>query len=130
MQKLLRQMAFCFAAGSVGALAKGGAVWICVNFAAAGLASQLARAQYPSGLYARIVWGGLAAFLFLLPFARVNWILRGLLWGAVVTVLQVFILPLLTHGGVHFALMPLLSVLALSCVWGLVTALALRTIGT
>ena len=127
MQKWLRQMALCFSAGSVGALAKSGAVWGCAQFGA-GMAAYLARAQYPSGLYARIVWGGIAAFLFLLPLSRNSWV-RGLIWGVVVALLQIVALPLLGHGSVHFELMPLLSVLVLGCVWGLASALALRLFG-
>lgn len=129
MQKWLRDIALCFSAGSVGALAKSAAVWGCARVAAAGLASHLASAQYPSGIYARIVWGGVAALLFLLPLVRSSWMVRGLFWGVVVAALQVIALPLLDHASVHFALLPLLSVLVLSCIWGLATAIALRLFG-
>ena len=130
MQNWLRQVALCFSAGSVGAVAKIGAVWICARFAASAvLASHLANAQYPAGVYARIVWGGIAASLFLLPGVRSSWVVRGLCLGVVVAALQVVVVPLLEHGSVHFALVPLLSVLALSCIWGLAAAIALRLFG-
>ncbi len=131
MQKWLREMALCFSAGSAGALAKSGAVWGSARFAAStGLAAHLAGAQYPSGIYARIVWSGVAGFLFLLPLVRNNWIVRGLFWGFIAAALQIVVIPVLGHGGLHFALIPLLSVLALSCIWGLVTVLALRSFGS
>ena len=130
MQKWLREVALCFSAGSVGALAKSGAIWLCAYFSiTAGFASHLAGAQYPSGIYARIVWGGIAAFLFLLPLVRSSWVVRGLSLGLVAALLQVVAVPLLEHGSVHFAAVPLLSVLVLSCIWGLATAIALRLFG-
>jgi hypothetical protein len=130
MHKWLRELAFCFSAGSIGALAKSGAIWLCAHFAAGNLVSHLTNAQYPAGIYARIVWGGVAAFLFLLPIARGNWIVRGLLWGIIVALLQAFAIPLLDHANLHFALVPLLSVLVLGCIWGLAAAIALRLFGT
>lgn len=130
MQRWLREVALCFSAGSVGALAKSAAVWGVARFAAGtGLASHLANAQYPAGIYARIVWGGLAAFLFLLPLVRRSWIMRGLFWGLIVAGFQMIVLPLAAHSSLHFALLPLLSVLVLSCIWGLATAFALRLFG-
>lgn len=130
MQKWLREIALCFSAGSVGAMAKTGTIWLCAYFSGtAGFASHLANAQYPSGVYARIVWGGIAAFLFLLPLVRGSWVVRGLSLGLIAAVLQVVVVPLLEHGGMHFALVPLLSVLVLSCIWGLATAIALRLFG-
>jgi hypothetical protein len=130
MQKWLRQLALCFSAGSVGALAKSGIIWLCMYSAiSAGFASHLASAQYPAGMYARIVWGGVAAFLFLLPLASNSWIVRGLLWGVIIAVLQVIAIPLVSHGGMHFAVMPFVWALILSCVWGLATAIALRLFG-
>ncbi len=128
MQKWLREMALCFSAGGVGALAKTGAIWLCGYFSITSFASHLAGAQYPSGVYARIVWGGIFAFLFLLP-VRGSWVERGLILGLVAAVLQVIAVPLMEHGNMHFALMPLLSVLALSCIWGLATAIALHLFG-
>src|SRR5262245_37377935 len=130
MQKFLREMALCFSAGGIGALAKSGIVWLCANFAGSTLASHLASAQYPSAFYTRIVWGGLAAWLFLLPLARSSsWVVRGLLWGVIAALLQIVVLPLVSHGGIHLSLVPLLSVFVLCCVWGVATALALRLFG-
>lgn len=130
MQQWLRQLALCFAAGSAGGFAKGALVWCLAHSAAtAGFGLHLAAAQQPAGLYARIVWGGLYAFLFALPVARSSWLFSGLLWGAIVSALQLIALPLLLHGMPHLAFMPVVAALVLNCAWGLVTAALLRLIG-
>ena len=127
MHRWLRDLALCFAAGAAGGAAKGLLVW-CLSYYAvtAVLGAQLANALYPAGIYARVVWGGLYGFLFLLPPARGSLLMSGLLWGAVASVLQLAIVPLLTHSGMHLALAPLLSTLILNSVWGVGTALLLR----
>lgn len=131
MQKWLRDIALCFSAGSAGALAKTGVIWLCLHIAVLdGFAAYLASAQYPAGFYARIVWGGIGAALFLLPLVRKSWWVRGLCWGVIAALLQLFALPLIGGGSMHFALIPMLSALVLGCVWGLATALALRLLGS
>lgn len=130
MDKWLRELALCFSAGAVGALAKSGAIWLCAQAAfSAGWVAYLLNAQYPRDLYARIVWGGVAGFLFLLPMMRKRWPLRGLFWGVVLAALQLVLVPLLTHGGFYFALAPALAALALALVWGLAAAFMLRLCG-
>lgn len=130
MQKWLRDIALVFAAGCAGALAKTGVIWLCLHFSSLhGVASYLSGAQYPAGFYARIVWGGIGAALFLLPLVRKSWLVRGLCWGIIAALLQLVALPLLSGGSVHFALIPILAALVLSCVWGITTALALRLLG-
>ncbi|MFT3929984.1 MAG: hypothetical protein QM709_06765 [Spongiibacteraceae bacterium] len=130
MQKWLRDIALCFAAGCVGALAKTGVIWLCFHFSVLnGVASHLASAQYPAGFYGRIVWGGIGAVLFLLPVMRKSWPMRGLCWGLIAASLQLFVLPLVAGGTIHFSLFPMLSALTLGCVWGVATAAALRGLG-
>lgn len=130
----LRDLALCFAAGAAGGAAKGLLVWACSYFPlTAALAGHLAAAlhaqnlPYANGLYARIVWGGLCGFLFLLPLARNAPLVSGFLWGLVITLMQWVALPLL-HGNLHFALAPAAATLLLNCVWGWVAALLLRGI--
>jgi hypothetical protein len=132
MHRWLREFALCFAAGAAGGMAKGLLVLACSYFpVSAVLGRHLASALHPqnlphdNGLYARVVWGGLYAFVFLLPVARNSLLFSGLLWGAVITLLQWVVLPLL-HGGLNFSLMPVVATLILNSAWGLVTALMLR----
>jgi hypothetical protein len=134
MHRWLRELALCFGAGAAGGAAKGLLVLVCVYFpVSAVLGRHLANALHPqnlphdNGLYARIVWGGLYGFLFLLPVASGSVLLSGLLWGAVITLVQWVVLPLL-HGGLQFSLMPVMATLILNSAWGLVTALLLRWI--
>jgi hypothetical protein len=129
MRRWLHDLALCFAAGAAGGAAKGLLVWGCKYFAvSAALAGYLASALHPPGLYARIVWGGLYGLLFLLPVARGSVWLSGFLWGGVASLLQLVILPLLTHGGLHLMPVLVLSTLVLNSLWGCVTALLLRWI--
>jgi hypothetical protein len=132
MHRWLRELALCFAAGAAGGAAKGLLVIACSYFpVSAVLGRHLANALHPqnlphdNGIYARIVWGGLYAFLFLLPVASSSLLVSGLLWGAVITAVQWVVLPLL-HGSLHFAAMPIVATLILNSAWGLVTALLLR----
>ena len=129
MTQWLRRIALCFAAGAVGGLARGLLVSALTHYGAtAAIGHHLAAALQPAGLYARIVWGGLYAFVFLLPVARNSWLMAGLLWGVVVTALQLVALPMLLHSVPHFALLPAVSALVLNVVWGLTTALVLKLI--
>jgi hypothetical protein len=73
-------------------------------------------------VYQRLVWGGLAGFVFTLPFLRSSWLVAGLVWGVVITLLQ----WILIHDGFRLLVMPMLSALVLNCVWGVVTAAVLR----
>jgi hypothetical protein len=123
MRNQLRELALCFAAGTVGGFAKSVVVWTCAHFAStAFFGSHLAGALFPAGIYQRLVWGGLAGFLFMLPVLRHSWLAAGLLWGIAASLLQWF----LAHNELHLLVMPMLSTLVLNCLWGLVTAAMLR----
>jgi hypothetical protein len=129
MHRWLRDLALCFAAGAAGAVAKGVLVWLCsYSSLSAPFGAYLATALYPLGFYQRVVWGGLYGFLFLLPPARGSLLMSGLLWGGVVSLLQLVVLPLLQHGGLHWSLTLVLSTVLLNCIWGCATALLLRLI--
>lgn len=129
MNQWLRQLALCFAAGAAGALVKSLLAWACVRYGVAGpLGPHLPAGLGAGVLYPRIVEGGLWGFLFLIPLARNSVLASGLLWGAVVTVVQWLVLPLLYHSGLHFAALPLAAALLFNAVWGLATALLLRSI--
>lgn len=123
----LRQFALCFAAGCAGGLIKSAAAWgayrlgITVLIGAHG-----AGALTPGVLYPRVIWGGLWGALFLLPFLRNKAVVGGLIAGAIVTLVQWVVLPLWWHGGINFALMPLLDALLLNLIWGVAGALLLK----
>jgi hypothetical protein len=123
----LRQFALCFAAGCVGGLAKSAAAWGAYRLGVTVLiGGHGANALTPGALYPRVIWGGLWAALFLLPFLRNRIFLGGLLAGAIVTLVQWVVLPLWWHSGLNLALMPMLDALLLNLIWGVVTALVLK----
>lgn len=127
MNQWLRRMAFCFSAGAVGGLVKALAAWACARYGWDDpFGVHYSAALAAAALYPKVVWGGLWGFLFLLPLARSSLWISGLIWGLVVTLMQLVLLPLLTHAGLHLALLPALAALLLNCVWGLATALVLR----
>lgn len=129
MRQWLRASALCYSAGAVGGLAKGGLIWACGRAAlTAPLADQLARGLHPGGLYMRLVWSGLYALIFLLPFARSSLLSRGLLAAMAVSVLQLLILPLAQHGQLHIFELATLALLVLNCAWGITAAAVLRLI--
>lgn len=129
MQQWLRQSALCYSAGAVGGLAKGGLIWGCGRVAlTAPLADQLAQALHPGGLYMRLVWSGLYALIFLLPFARSSLLWRGLLAAMAVSVLQLLVLPLLQHSHLHIFSLTTLALLVLNCAWGMTAAAVLHFI--
>ena len=82
----------------------------------------------PALLYPRIVWGGLWGALFLLPFPRLSWWLRALVFSLGPTAM---VLVLAYEGrspiGLH-GLGPLL-IAASNAVWGLAAGWLLWTIG-
>lgn len=126
MKSWLRLFALCYAAGTAGALAEGGAVWVLRQFAvSAGFAAQLAGAQH-GGLYARLVWAGLFGLLFALPMLRSSLLLRGVLVGSLVALLQALIIPLLQHAGLHLLAWSTLWLWLASVVWGIAAAAVLR----
>lgn len=42
-------------------------------------------------LYRQMTWGGIWGFAFLIPIMTNNWILRGIVWGAIATVVALFV---------------------------------------
>jgi hypothetical protein len=127
MRQWLRASALCYSAGTVGGLAKGGLIWACGRAVlTAPLADDLARALHPGGIYMRLVWSGMYALIFLLPFARSSLLLRGLLGAMAVSVFQLLLLPLIQHSNLHIFTFTTLALLVLNCAWGIAAAAMLR----
>ncbi len=133
MKTFIRSMSVVFSSGCFGGFINSLAVWV---FGTLGitktLSVKLAPALTLSWLYPRIVWGGLWGFLFLLPFLRRSLYLRGLLYSLGPTAVQLFIVfPVQAQKGVmgiDLGMMTPIFVLFFNAVWGVCTALWLRSI--
>jgi hypothetical protein len=127
----VKEWSLAFAAGALGGLANSLTLWF---FGAFGinrlLGVALAPMLTPAWLYPRLVWGGLWGFLFLLPFPRLAYPSRGLIYSLAPTLVQLFIVfPLVLHkgvGGLELGYLTPLLVLLFNAVWGLVAALWLH----
>jgi hypothetical protein len=127
----LKEVSLTFAAGALGGLANSLVLWV---FGAVGLTHLLGVAiaprLTPAWLYPRLVWGGLWGFLFLLPYPRLTYPSRGLIYSLGPTLVQLFIVfPLAAHKGVaglELGHLTPLFVLFFNAVWGLVAAVWLK----
>lgn len=127
MDAAAKRLSLAFAAGALGALANGVALWLAGNFgvtAAIGVA--IAPHLTPAWLYPRICWGGLWGLLFALPVLERSWVLRGFVLSLAPTIVQLFfVFPEKTAAGtmgLGLGHLTPLVVLAANGLWGLVAA--------
>jgi hypothetical protein len=134
MRQFLDRASMSFAAGAFGGLVNSLAVWAAGAYhLAARLGIEIAPALTANWLYPRIVWGGLWGFLFMLPFMRRHWWLRGIILSLLPTAFQLlYVFPYETGQGVFGiglgALTPAF-VLVANAIWGLSAAWLLRMTG-
>ena len=79
----------------------------------------------PAFLYKQMVWGGLFGLLFVAPFVKDSWILRGVIVGLIASLAALFIfLPMAGAGiaGLNAGTLTPVLVLVANSVWGLVAA--------
>lgn len=127
----VKEVSLAFAAGVLGGLVNSLVVWL---FGVLGinhlLGVALAPPLTPSFLYPRLVWGGLWGFLFLLPFPKLTYPSRGLIYSLAPTVVQLFIVfPLALEkgvAGISLGYLTPLLVLFFNGVWGLSAAIWLK----
>jgi hypothetical protein len=130
----LTSLSLTFAAGAVGGLLNSLVLWF---FGLQGinqwLGVQLAPALTPAFLYARLVWGGIWGWLFLLPWGRGCRWRQGLILSLLPTLVQLFyVFPYRLHKGLlgwDLGLLTPALVVFFNAVWGLAAAgwLALTT---
>ena len=130
MSITLKNLSLVFAAGSLGGLLKGLAAWFCGAWGFnALLGSQFAPALTPFWVYQHVVWGGLWAFLFLLPPRGRSYVSLGVIYSLPQTLIALlFLMPKMGKGVLGLQMGPMTPVLILifGFVWGLVTALWLK----
>src|SRR4030042_3406655 len=93
MPVTFKNISLVFAAGSLGGLLKGLTAWL---FGTLGLnallGSQFAPALTPFWVYQHMVWGGLWAFLFLLPLRGVSYASRGIIYSLPQTLISLLVM--------------------------------------
>jgi len=127
----VKEWSLAYAAGAVGGLANGLAIWL---FGLVGINQLLGVALAPQLttplIYNKLVWGGIWGFIFLLPFPRLTYPSRGLIYSLGPSLVQIFIVfPLMAHlgvGGIQLGYLTPLLVLFYNAVWGIVTAIWLQ----
>ena len=126
----LKNLSLLFAAGSMGGLLKGLTAWLWGAWGVnALLGSQFAPALTPFWVYQHMVWGGLWAFLFLLPLRRRSYVSLGIIYSLPQTLITLLILmPKMGKGLLGLQMGPMTPVLILffGFVWGIATALWLK----
>jgi len=126
----LKTVSLVFAAGSLGGVAKGLAAWLC---GAAGinalLGSQFAPALTPMWVYQHAVWGGIWAFLFLLPLRKVSYVSQGIIYSLPQTLIALLVMmPNMGRGllGLQMGYTTPVLILFFGFIWGIVTSLWLK----
>jgi hypothetical protein len=127
----VKEVSLAYAAGALGTLASGLAILL---FGAVGINQLLGVAPAPhltpAWLYHRLVWGGIWGWLFLLPYPRLTYPSRGLIYSLGPSLVQIFIVfPLVAHkgvGGIELGYLTPLLVLFYNAIWGIVTAIWLQ----
>ena len=83
-------------------------------------------------IYNKLVWGGIWGFIFLLPFPRLTYPSRGLIYSLGPSLVQIFIVfPLVAHlgvGGIQLGYLTPLLVLFYNAIWGIVTGIWLQVV--
>jgi len=127
----MKKMMVCFSAGCLGALANSLVVW---QFGELGIARWAGVSIAPSltagWLYPRIVWGGIWGLLFVLPFLKSRFLLKGTLLSLLPTAVQLFLIfPYQANkglAGLSLGMWTPAFVLVYNWVWGVVAAVSIK----
>ncbi len=127
----MRKLLIYFSAGCIGGLANSLAVW---GFGHWGIARAvgvaLAPAWTPQWLYPRIVWGGIWALLFVLPFLKSKPIVKGSILSIFPTLVQLFIVfPYQTHqgmAGLELGWLTPVLVIFFNWIWGVTAGITIK----
>lgn len=127
----MKKILVCFAAGCLGALVNSLAAWQAGALGITRWAGVLMAPSLSAGwLYPRIVWGGLWGVLFVLPFLKSRFLLKGTLLSLVPTAFQLlYVFPNKTgYGlfGIGLGMWTPIFVLVYNWIWGVVAAMTIR----
>jgi hypothetical protein len=124
----LRKVSVSFAAGCLGGVANGMAVWLAgLKGITASFGVSIAPRLTAPWMYQRVVWGGIWGALFLLPFLRRSVLGRGFLYSLGPTVVQLLVVfPYQADKGLlglQLGNYTPLFVLVFNFIWGLAAAI-------
>lgn len=132
MRPLIQHITTSFSCGVFGALAACLLLWVLGTYGInAALGVRLAPSLTLGWLYPYLVWGGIWAMLFLLPW-RNAWLTRGILLSVPPLLVQFFLMfPRSGAGvaGLSLGTLAPLVVFVVFAVWGSATSLMLRYLG-
>ena len=127
----MKKIMICFSAGCLGAVANSLVVWQCGELGITRWAGvSIAPSLTPGWLYPRIVWGGIWGLLFVLPFLKSRFLLKGTLLSLLPTAVQLFfIFPYEANkglAGLRLGMWTPAFVLVYNWVWGVVAAASIK----
>ena len=127
----MKKICIYFSAGSFGGLANGLGVWLFGYWGIAkNLGVSIAPALSPGYLYPRIVWGGVWALLFALPFMKSKPITKGVILSIFPTLVQLLVVfPLKAkkgYLGIELGLLTPLFVIIYNAIWGIFAGLIIK----
>lgn len=125
----LKELSIAFTAGALGALIITLLMWLEVKY---GLANSLSiNLPNLSGqalvlkIYKMVAWGGIWAFLLLLPLLKSKWFLRGIIFSlapSIVTFLYFAPKSGIGYFGIDAGYLMPLNILILNAIWGIIAA--------
>lgn len=126
----MKNLSLIFAAGALGGLLKGLTAWLGGAWGInALLGSQYAPALTPFWVYQHVVWGGLWAFLFLLPLKRLSYVSLGIIYSLPQTLVALLVMmPQMHRGllGLRLGYTTPALILFFGFVWGIATGFWLK----
>ena len=127
----MKRMLVCYSAGCLGALASSLVAWQSGELGFSHWAGvSLAPRLVAGWLYPQIVWGGLWGLIFLLPFLKSRWMLKGTVLSLLPAAFQLLYLypHQLGHGwaGLRLGMWTPAFVLVYHWVWGVVASMTIR----
>ncbi|MFT6835887.1 MAG: hypothetical protein ACJA0H_001927 [Francisellaceae bacterium] len=125
----LKELSVAFAAGALGAIVITILLWLEIKYGITSALSikisSMSNSELTVRIYKMIAWGGLWAFLLLIPYAKSRWFIRGIVFSLIPTVVTfLYFAPQsgLGYFGVNAGYLMPINILVLNIIWGIVAA--------
>lgn len=133
-KQLVKNLMTCYAAGTFGALVNSFAMYLALLI---GLETMFGVSIMTGWtldwLYPRLVWGGVLAFVFIIPCYRGRTFIRGMVWSIIPTIPHLFIIfpgqadVVNGYPGFTVGITTILCMYIFNCFWGVATSYLLAT---